>query len=56
MSKTSENVWFGVTNFVEKSSSLTWVIWAQKKEELTKRRSKVQEKIMSCEFALNFDQ
>ena len=42
--------------FVEKGFSLTWLIWAQKKEELTKRRSKVQEKIMSCECALNFDQ
>ena len=33
------------------------LIWRQiSKKELIKRRSKVQEKIMSCERALNFDQ
>ena len=40
ISKPSENVCFGVTFFVKKSFSLIQIIWAEEKEELTKRRSK----------------
>ena len=48
------------THFVQNTSLLLWTTASEtsntKNLGLIKRRSKVQEKIMSCERALNFDQ